>query len=42
VLGWQAHTALDEGLRRTLAWYRAFFAEATGSQALAAVETSGL
>ena len=27
VLGWQPRHALDEGLRRTLAWYRAYLAE---------------
>jgi len=28
VLGWRAQYSLDEGLRRTLAWYRAFFQRA--------------
>lgn len=31
VLGWSARLDLDEGLRRTIAWYRAFLARAPGA-----------
>ena len=33
MLGWRPEHALDEGLRRTIAWYQEFFAQADGSQA---------
>ncbi len=30
VLGWKPHYSLEEGLRRTMAWYRLFLAETNG------------